>query len=113
MGVKFVDVDTLVLNVDTSDRVVETRAAADPGRSGSPAASYLGRHFSVEGEVSGLTLGDRGHVWEMFGAARAAPERTTSPPPGGYRKLALEGRDDRDYLKIDLGTWTFGAEISL
>ena len=23
---------------------------------------YLRRHFSVEGEISGLTLGDRGHV---------------------------------------------------
>jgi hypothetical protein len=31
----------------------------------------------------------------------------------GWRKLALEGRDGRDYLKLGLSTWTFGVEFSL
>jgi len=110
-GVKLVDVDALVLNVDTSDRVVETERLPIPAF-GLAGRVYLTRRLSLEGELSGLTLGDRGHVYEVFVAARL---HVTShlAATGGYRKLVLEGRTDRDYLKIDLGTWTFGAEISL
>ncbi len=112
VGVKFVDVDALVLNADTSDRVVETERLPIPVL-GLAGRVYLTRHFSVEGEISGLTLGDRGHVYEVFGAARLHLTDHIAAT-GGYRKLALEGRpDDQNYLKIDLGTWTFGAEISL
>ena len=112
VGVKFVDVDALVLNADTSDRVVETERLPIPVL-GLAGRVYLTRHFSVEGEISGLTLGDRGHVYEVFGAARLHLTDHIAAT-GGYRKLAIEGRpDDRNYLKIDLGTWTFGAEISL
>jgi hypothetical protein len=112
VGVKFVDVDALVLNVDTSDRVVETERLPIPAL-GLAGRFYLTRHFSVEGEISGLTLGDRGHVYEVFGAARLHLTDHIAAT-GGYRKLALVGRpDDQNYLKIELGTWTFGAEISL
>ena len=110
-GVKFFDIDALVLNVDTSDRVVETERLPVPviGLAG---RAYLTRHLSVEGELSGLTLGDRGYVYEIFAAARLHLTDHIAAT-GGYRKLVLEGRTDRDYLKMDLGTWTFGAEISL
>lgn len=111
VGVKFVDIDALVLNVETSDRVVETERLPIPVL-GLAGRVYLGRHFSLEGEVSGLTLGDRGHVYEIFGAARVHLSDHIAAT-GGYRKLVLEGRDEPDYLKMDLGTWTFGAEISL
>lgn len=111
VGVKFVDVDSLVLNVDTSDRVMETERLPIPviGLAG---RAYLTRHLSLEGEISGLTLGDRGHVYEVFAAARLHLSDHLAAT-GGYRKLVLEGRDNRDYLKMDLGAWTFGAEISL
>jgi hypothetical protein len=112
VGVKFVDVDALVLNASTSDRVVETERLPIPAL-GLAGRAYLTRRFSVEGEVSGLTLGDRGHVYEILVAARLHLTDHLAAT-GGWRKLVLEGRpDDRDYLKIDLGTWTFGAEISL
>lgn len=111
VGVKYFDVDTLLVNVDTGDRVVETERLPVPVL-GLASRLYLTRHLSVEGELSGLTLGDRGHVWELLVAARLhLSDRVAAT--GGYRKLVLEGRDGRDYLHVDLGTWTFGAEISL
>jgi hypothetical protein len=111
LGAKFFDVDTLLLNVDTEDRVAETQRLPIPvvGLAG---RIYVGRHFSMEGEFSGLTLGDRGHVWEWTIAARV-PVSDRLAGTGGYHRLALEGRNDRDYLKLDLGQWTFGVEISL
>jgi hypothetical protein len=111
-GVKLVDVDALVLNVDTSDRVLETERLPIPVL-GLAARAYLTRHLSLEGELSGLTLGDRGHVYELLVAARLHLSDHLAAT-GGWHKLALEGRpDDQNYLKIDLGAWTFGAEISL
>lgn len=111
LGAKLFDIDTLLLNVDTEDRVAETQRLPIPvvGLAG---RIYVGRHFSVEGELSGLTLGDRGHVWEWTLAARVhVTDRLAGT--GGYHRLALEGRNDRDYLKLDLGQWTYGVEISL
>lgn len=110
-GARLFDIDTLLLNVDTEDRVAETRRLPIP-TVGLAGRMYVGRHFSVEGELSGLTLGDRGHVWEWMVAARVhLTERLAGT--GGYHRLALEGRNDRDYLKFDLGQWTYGVEISL
>jgi hypothetical protein len=111
LGAKIFDVDTLLLNVDTQDRVAETNRLPIPvvGLAG---RLYVGRRFSVEGEVSGLTLGDRGHVIEWLAAARLhVTDRLAAT--GGYHRLALEGRDGRDYLKLELGQWTFGVEIGL
>lgn len=110
-GVQVVDVDALVLNADTSDRVVETERLPIPVL-GLTGRAYLTRRLSLEGELSGLTLGDRGHVLEVLVAARLHLSDHFAAT-GGYRKVALEGRDGRDYFKIGLGTWTFGAEISL
>jgi len=110
-GVKYFDVDTLVLNVDTGDRVVETERLPVPVL-GLASRVYVSRRLSLEGEISGLTLGDRGHVFELLLAARVHVSDHLAAT-GGYRRLALEGRDGRDYLRVDLGAWTFGAEISL
>jgi hypothetical protein len=110
-GVKYFDVDALVLNVDTGDRVVETERLPVPVL-GLAARVYLTRRFSLEGEATGLTIGDRGHVWEVLVAARIHLGDHLAAT-GGYRRLVLEGRDGRDYLHVEMGTWTFGAEISL
>jgi hypothetical protein len=110
-GAKYFDVDALLLNATTSSRVVETERLPVPVL-GLAGRVYLGRYFSLEGEVSGLTLGDRGHVVELLLAGRLHVTRRIAAT-GGWHRLALEGRDDLDYLKLDLGTWTFGVEISL
>ena len=74
---------------------------------------YLAERVSIEGELSGLPAGSRGHVWELDGRRARCTSRTGSPSPVGWRRLALEGRNDRDYLKLGLSKWTFGVEISL
>jgi hypothetical protein len=110
-GVKYFDVDVLLLNASTSDRVVETERLPIPVL-GLAGRAYLGRWFSVEGELSGLPAGDRGHVYELMLAGRAHASRRIALTLG-WRRLAIEGRDERDFFKLDLGTWTIGAELSL
>jgi hypothetical protein len=109
-GAKYFDVDTLLLDVDTSSRVTETQRLPIPvvGLAG---RAYLWR-LSAETEFSGMAAGDRGHVWETLIALRFhVSDRLAAT--GGYRRLVLEGKTSRDYMHLDLGTWTYGVEISL
>jgi hypothetical protein len=110
-GAKYFDVDVLLLNADTSSRVAETRRLPIPvvGLAG---RTYLSQRFSLGGEVSGLTLGNRGHVWEIFLAARVhLSDRLAGT--GGWRKVVIEGRDGRDFFNLSLSQWTYGVELSL
>jgi hypothetical protein len=110
-GVKYFDVDVLLLNADTASRVAETERLPIPvvGLSG---RTYVSRRLSLEGEVSGLTLGNRGHVWEIFLAARVhLSERLAGT--AGWRKVVIEGRDAPDFFNLSLGQWTYGVELSL
>jgi hypothetical protein len=111
LGVKYFDVDAILLNVDTSSRVAETERLPIPVL-GLAGRAYLHPRFSLEAELSGLAAGDRGHVWELLLATRVHLSDHLAAT-GGYRRLALEGRDDRDFFNLDLGTWTFGVELSL
>jgi len=111
VGTRIIDVDTLLLNVGTADRVVETQRFPIPVL-GLTGRYYLGRRFSVEGELAGLTIGDRGHIWEWAVAGRVhVLDRFAGTV--GYRKIGLAGRTNRDFLQLDLGRWTLGIEISL
>jgi hypothetical protein len=109
-GVKFFDVDTLLLDVDRASRVAETERLPIPAV-GLAGRAYFSR-LSAEAEFSGMTVGDRGHAWELLIALRFhVSDRLAAT--GGYRKLVLQGSTGRDYFQLDLGTWTFGVEISL
>jgi hypothetical protein len=109
-GAKYFDVDTLLLDADTSSRVAETQHLPIPVL-GLAGRVYF-RRLSTEAELSGLTIGERGHVWEALLALRFhVSDRLAAT--GGYRKLVLQGRTSRDYFHLDLGTWTFGVEVSL
>jgi hypothetical protein len=110
-GVKYFDVDTVMVNADTSIRVAEAEKLPVPvvGLAG---RAYFQEWFSFEGEISGMTAGSRGHLLEWLFAFRVHfTDRLAAT--GGYHKLSIEGRDDRDSLTLRLGTWTFGVEISL
>jgi hypothetical protein len=111
VGVKYFDVDAALVNGATSSRVLETERLPIPvvGLAG---RAYLHRRLSVEGELSGLTVGDRGHVGELLLSARVHVVDRIAVT-GGFRKLVLEGRNDRDFFHLDLGTWTLGVELSL
>jgi hypothetical protein len=111
VGVKFFDVDALVLDVDTATRVVDTHRLPIPVL-GLVARTYTGRYLSFEGEVSGITAGSRGHVWEWLLAARGHVSDHLAAT-GGYHSLRVEGRTDRDFFSLRFGAWTFGVEISI
>ena len=110
-GVRFFDVDTLMVNVATANRVAETDRLPVPVL-GLAGRAYLGERISLEGEVAGITAGSRGHLWEWAVALRIHATQNVAGTTG-YRSLSLEGRDDRDFFGLKLRTWTFGLEISL
>lgn len=111
VGVRLFDVDVLVLDADTATRVADTHRVPIPVL-GLVSRTYAGRHLSFEGELSGMTIGSRGHLWEWLLAARVhVSDRLAAT--GGYHSLRVEGRDERDFFSLRLGTWTFGVEISL
>jgi len=110
-GVKFFDVDTVMVNANTSTRVAEPEQLPVPVL-GLAGRAYFQDWFSFEGELSGMTAGSRGHLLEWQFALRVHFTQRLAAT-GGYHKLSVEGRDDRDSFAFSLGTWTFGVEISL
>jgi hypothetical protein len=110
-GVRYFDVDTVLVNVTTAARVAETERLPVPVL-GLASRAYLGEWLSLEGELSGITAGSLGHLWEWLVALRVHPTDRLALT-AGYRSLALEGENDRDFLSLKLRTWTFGLEISL
>jgi hypothetical protein len=111
VGVKYFDVDTVMVNANTSERVAEGEKLPIPVL-GLAGRVYFQEWFSLEGELSGITAGSRGHLWEWLVALRVHfTDRLAAT--GGYQKLSIEGRDDRDFFTLSLGTWTFGVEIGL
>jgi hypothetical protein len=72
---------------------------------------YIGG-FSIEGEVSGVTLGQRGHLVEVDASARIhVSDRLAAV--GGYRLLSMKGVDGPDTIDIGISGWTWGFELSL
>jgi hypothetical protein len=110
VGAKFVDIDTTIVAVNQNRRELDTWQSPVPAL-GIITRMYVGR-LSVEGEISGFTLGDRGSLIEFDAAARLhISDRLAAS--GGYRYLKIRGEDDRDFADIQLEGWHFGLEISL
>ncbi len=110
-GVKYFDVDTVMVNANTSARVAEIEKLPIPVL-GLAGRVYFQEWFSLEGEFAGMTAGSRGHLWEWLLALRVHFTDHLAAT-GGYHKLSFEGTDDRDFFSLSLGTWTLGIEISL
>ncbi len=110
VGAKAIDVDANV--VDVADNVREV----DTYRVPIPVAGITGRaysqKFSIEGEISGLTAGKRGHMFDADGTARFHVSDRLALQ-AGYRLLRITGKDDNDELNLRLGGWQFGIELSL
>src|SRR5262245_5468935 len=78
---------------------------------GAAARVYLSR-VSLEGELSGLSIGETGHTYELrLGARFHITDKIAVG--GGYRLFKIEGRDDPDFVDFRQGGVTFGAELSL
>jgi hypothetical protein len=110
IGAKVFDVDSILVNVDKNERETDTTRAPIPVL-GVTSRVYTGR-VSLEGEFSGLTVGDRGSLWEFDTSVRVHLSDRLAVQ-GGYRRLSLRAKDGNDEGDMLLGGWTFGLEISL
>jgi len=114
LGAKYYDVATTMVAVGTGQtvgRVSDSRQLPVPVI-GAAVRYYPFEHVSLEAELSGIPAGSRGHLWEASVAARGhLADRLAIMV--GWRKLALEGHNDRDSLSLGLSKWTLGVEISL
>jgi hypothetical protein len=109
-GAKLFDVDAALVNVSINAREVDTLTSPIPVI-GLATRFYAGR-FSVEGEVTGLSAGSRGSAVDAEGSVRVhVSDRLAAM--GGYRYLSLNGKDGKDQVRLKLGGWQFGLEISL
>ena len=109
VGAKVFQVGSIVVSEDkriTQDNTVPIPVVGFAGR------TYYNRRFSMEGEFSGMTLGSRGHVWEvnLYGRINLSDRLAIG---AGYHTVTLEGRDERDSVRVKLSGWQYGIELSL
>ncbi len=110
VGAKVFDVDSSVVDVSLGAREVDTITAPIPviGLAG---RGYAG-HLSFEGEIAGLSAGTHGSMLEAEGSVRLHISDHLAAS-GGYRYLSLDGKHNRDEVKLKMGGWIFGLELSL
>jgi hypothetical protein len=110
IGARVFDVDTILVDVDEGTREQDSTLAPIPVI-GVAGRAYAGR-VSIEGEFSGLSAGSLGSYYEFETSARIHLSDRLAVQ-GGYRVLSLNGKDDPDLVKVRLGGWQFGLELSL
>jgi hypothetical protein len=110
VGAKLFDVDAALVNTSINVRELDTITAVVPAI-GLAGRFYAGR-VSLEGEVSGLSIGSQGSVLDAEGSVRIhVSDRLAAM--GGYRYLKMKGTDSLGLVDIKLKGWEFGLEISL
>jgi hypothetical protein len=110
LGARLLDLDALVAAPDEGRREVDSLRSPAPAL-GLTTRLYTGR-TSVEGELVGFSMGDKGSLWEFALAARIhVSDRLAAM--GGYRRISLKGKDDEDDGDILIKGWQFGLELSL
>jgi hypothetical protein len=110
IGAKLFDVDSLLVEPETNRRVVQSGRIPVPVL-GLVGRTYYGR-FSLEGELSGMTIGERGSCWELEVVGRVhVSDRLAGT--AGYRRLRLRGQDERDFVRFEQSGLLFGVELSL
>ncbi len=110
LGAKFFDVDS-VLVAPESGRLERDAERIPIPVVGVTFRRYVGR-ISVAGEASGLTIGKRGHMYELTGAATLHLSDRLAIQ-AGYRFLKLHGEEAPDLIELRLRGWQFGAQVSL
>jgi hypothetical protein len=110
LGVKMLDMDWLIASPPTQ-READTLRAPIPSL-GAAARVYAGRRLSLDGEISGLSLGSSGSAFEFQTSARLhISDRLAAQ--GGYRLVKIKGESGLDLGDMRLSGFTFGLELSL
>lgn len=110
VGVKYADVDALVVSVDIGQRALASLKAPVP-IVGAVARINTGP-VGFSGEFSGLTIGSRGSLYELDIKARAFLGRNLAAH-AGYRRLHVRVDHDSDFGIFKPGGFYFGAELGL
>ncbi len=110
VGAQAIDVDVSVVDVADNVREVDTYRMAVPV-AGLAARAYSGK-FSFEGEISGLTVGDRGNVFDTHGMVRFHVSDRLALQ-GGYRLLRVTGNEGDAEVNLRMRGWVYGLELSL
>lgn len=110
IGARLFDVDAVLVEVEEGGREQESTRTPIPVI-GIAGRGYAGR-LSFEGEVSGLSAGSLGSYYEFETSARIHISDRLAVQ-GGYRVISLTGKDEPDELKLRMGGWQFGLELSL
>jgi hypothetical protein len=110
LGVQYLDVDSVIVQPEEGERRTGTQRAPVPvlGASGRIYASRI----SISGEISGLTIGSRGTLYDVQAMARFHITDRLAVG-GGYRLLSVRGEDGEDFLRLRDEGFRFGVELSL
>lgn len=109
LGAKAVDLDWLIVS-PPSQRETDTVRAPVPSL-GAAARVYAGR-LSLDGELSGLSIGSRGTVVEAQTSVRLHVSDRLAVQ-GGWRLIKLKAEDGLDMGDVRMSGFTFGLELSL
>ncbi len=110
VGGKYMTGDSAISAPELGISEADTRSAIFPVV-GAAGRLYLG-HLSVGGEVSGMTLGHKGHVYDYVGSAQIHISDRLAVG-GGYHRIRLHGNVAPDVLDVRLGGWRYGVELDL
>jgi hypothetical protein len=110
VGARMLDVDRILVSPVDGLRVADTLRQPQPVI-GVVGRGYAGR-LSIEGEFAGLTIGDRGGVFE-FDAGGRFHFSDRLAVQAGYRILNAKPKDGADAVEFRMGGWHFGLELSL
>jgi hypothetical protein len=108
IGAKGLNATTVLTAPDRGDRKAE--AVHVPV----PVLGVAGRYYvgsvSVFGEFSGLTIGAKGHVWELDLGAHLDLVKHLGAEIG-YRRITMHGQSDDGLLEFKLGGLHVGADV--
>lgn len=110
LGAQLLDVDTVI--VAPEERLQETKTLTKPIPVAGVTLRLYIRRLSLEGEISGIPAGGKGHALEAQAAARLhLSDRLAGTV--GYRYVEIKGETAPELLDTHLGGLTFGVELSL
>ncbi len=109
IGAQVFDMDAALEVPARNIREQRTRTLAIPVVGGTGRV-YFGR-MSLSAEAQGLTIGNRGHVYEVSAAAGVHVSDRLAVK-GGYRRLKFHGENGADLLDLTMEGWHYGAEVS-
>jgi hypothetical protein len=109
LGARIMDVDIVVVDVDSAQRETDSGASPLPVI-GIEGRGYAGK-LSLEAEFAGLSVGSLGSYYEFEGSARFHISDRLAVQ-GGYRLFSSHVKEEPDLFKLRMSGWQFGLELS-